>query len=183
MNRGELELFSRRLRDTVGNISRINDGGCGVAAYNIMRALRKQGVECYGRVFGYEHDPDYENCDVDAARRNLRQQMPTSHRSANINDWGMAGLDLHHVMVEVVIDNGERYLLDSERRMWIDGVPEHQVFCDCWQLIPGRLSISELRGMAMTPAGWNPRFQRRGNISRVKKLADQVASEVFGLIV
>lgn len=170
MDRLTLATIHGAVRQTIGRIRNVNRGGCGLAAYYLLLGLQAHGVQGRCRVLGSD-----TKFTVDDARRRLEER---GIRRASLPDWLAIGLDLHHVMVEVVLDGGERWLIDSTHSVRIDGRPAQGLWVGAWTLIPGALTVRELKDM-VRPIGWNPAFSRRGNIARMK----HATSRIFGVIV
>lgn len=130
----------------------INQGGCCVYAALVGRELQRMEIPVRGFVGMLW---DFEKSHVDKARRRVSNP-------GNLIEWINNGVHFHHVGLEIIYDYDD-YHVDTDRVQHAGGR-----FGD-YTVIPGRLTLQEVRSLASATEGWSENFNRK-DIPKVKKL-------------
>lgn len=118
----------------------INRGGCCVFAAHVAKQLQKHyPVKIV--TFGYRTKKS-----VDDIRKNVKVNTA--------REWYANGLDLNHVVIEFVDEQGKIWHYDSTGVHKADG----SIYDD--PIIRGYLTVDEALEMASSPLGWNNQFDR-----------------------
>lgn len=120
-------------------------GGCGVYATVLGEQLELTGAQDVG-IWASALD-GYLDIDIDTVRRRIRNH-------ASLRAWHRQGVQFVHLGVEYTWDS-ETWHADSGRVTPVDfGEDQYGL------VYSGRLTVEEMRVLAMQPKGWNSMFDR-----------------------
>ena len=133
----------QELQNATGNISYINNGGCGVFAAAAAKRLNRMGFRAYVRV------ASFTNFGLRLARLVANGNI-TSKRDLTRN-----GISCDHLIVEAIV-NKKSIFFDATN---MSPVFNPRLFLDC-RLGAGRMDALSALRVARTRYGWNPYFRR-----------------------
>jgi hypothetical protein len=147
-----IESIDNACRHINRQIPRINSGGCAVFASLLAQCLTR-----YGDVkIAIGDDDSFES--VDTVRKNVFGDTA--------DDWNQQGVSFNHVVTEFTY-KGESYHIDSS------GVhpANNLTHVGDFSILPGRMTVPEVMGIAASHLGWNRMFNR-DTIPAMKDLFD-----------
>lgn len=129
------------------NIDLINHGGCAIFAVELVKRMRKLGMNPNIRVYGEEE------VDVSLAETNILEEYGNP---MDVEAWNDNGVEFVHIVVEWGC-----YLWDAECIESIEDAYEYG--WNDYPLLPGEISYNALRDIAFQRVGWNSTYDRSQN--------------------
>lgn len=127
----------------------LNSGGCAVFAVMVADALRAQGINARIAVAMY-HPPGLS---MFSARHNAKHG---GNNPPEMEDYNASDIYFNHVAVSFII-NGRRWIYETTGGLQRRTRHTHVMGMS---LVPGSLSVDEVRPIAFSPWGWNDQFDR-----------------------
>lgn len=165
-----LVTLGRNVQATFANV---NNGGCGVYATAVARALVQRGIAS-GICSMQPATSNAELISIDSARRHIEHLGGDVH---NINHWERAGVDFYHIGVAFRLRD-VWHAADTSAVERGDPV-SHPLIFQHFAVYPDLLDLVEMEAMVRKPDGWNPAFDR-ANIKPMKKMIEQQFDHAFG---
>lgn len=146
---------------------RVNSGGCCVFAACVGSRLASLGIPSWGVVADSS-----TKVDIATARRNGNTN---GRRLSTPTDWYSVGVGFNHVLLQFAYEDAV-WTYDAEHL--VQGTP-HQDPTLGNPIVPGYLTIAELRRLAATPVGWNSMFPRETGIPLIRRAVKKYLPTVF----